>query len=133
MNKYICLGNLTADPQVKSVGDNKVCSFSVAVNSISKKEEVFFMDVECWNKVAENCSKYLNKGARVLVEGKLKQNSWTSKDGAKREKFICAADLVTFLNSSNSNGSSKSPAKNISTGKVEKSESTEEDLEDFDF
>jgi single-strand DNA-binding protein len=132
MNRYICLGNLTADPQVKDIGDNKVCSFSVAINSISKKEDVFFMDVECWNKVAENCAKYLNKGSRVLVEGKLKLNSWTSKDGTKREKFICSADLVTFLNSAG-NGSAPAKKKPAESEPVAVKDGESDELEGFDF
>ena len=119
------MGNLTASPQVKDVGENTVCTFSIAINSISKKEDVFFVDIECWNKVAQNCGKYLDKGSRVLVEGKLKLNSWTGKDGQKREKFICVADLVTFLNSS---GSQQPKAE----AKKEKAPA-EDELEDFEF
>tara|TARA_Y100001937_G_scaffold128734_1_gene207400 strand:+ start:352 stop:717 length:366 start_codon:yes stop_codon:yes gene_type:complete len=121
------MGNLTAAPQSKEVGENTVCTFSVAINSISKKDEVFFVDVECWNKVAQNCQKYLDKGSRALIEGKLKLNSWTSKEGQKREKFICVADLVTFVSSPNG---SKAPqaSKPSSQQKTE-----EQELEEFEF
>lgn len=119
------MGNLTAAPQSKSVGDNTVCTFSVAINSISKKEEVFFVDVECWNKVAENCQKYLDKGSRALVEGKLKLNTWTSKEGQKREKFICVADLVTFVSSPN--GAKQKPAQQQSEPEAN------QELEEFEF
>tara|TARA_Y100001938_G_C7823479_1_gene297765 strand:+ start:74 stop:463 length:390 start_codon:yes stop_codon:yes gene_type:complete len=129
MNKYICVGNLTSAPQLKEVGENSVCSFSVAINSISKKEDTFFMDIECWNKVAQNCQKYLDKGSKVLVEGKLKSNSWTSKEGAKREKFICVADLVTFLSTNSSpNGGGQQKAEASSAQKQEESE-----MEEFEF
>ena len=127
MNRYICMGNLTASPQSKEVGENTVCTFSVAINSISKKDEVFFVDVECWNKVAQNCQKYLDKGSRALIEGKLKLNSWTSKEGQKREKFICVADLVTFVSSPNG-------AKAPQASKPPIQQKTEEqELEDFEF
>ena len=126
MNRYICMGNLTAAPQSKSVGENTVCTFSVAINSISKKDEVFFVDVECWNKVAQNCQKYLDKGSRALVEGKLKLNTWTSKEGQKREKFICVADLVTFVSSPN--GAKAPKAASSPTQNKE-----EEELEEFEF
>jgi len=126
MNKYICVGNLTSAPQLKEVGENSVCSFSVAINSISKKEDTFFMDIECWNKVAQNCQKYLDKGSKVLVEGKLKSNSWTSKEGVKREKFICVADLVTFLSTTNNGGQQKAEAP-----RAQKQEESE--LEEFEF
>ena len=120
------MGNLTATPQSKDVGENTVCTFSIAINSISKKEDVFFVDVECWNKVAQNCQKYLDKGSRALVEGKLKLNSWTSKEGQKREKFICVADLVTFISSPNQKSAAPSPAQ-------EKKTEQEKELEDFEF
>ena len=119
------MGNLTATPQSKDVGENTVCTFSVAINSISKKEDVFFVDVECWNKVAQNCQKYLDKGSRALIEGKMKLNSWTSKEGQKREKFICVADLVTFISSPNQKSSGSAP-------KQQKQEQ-EQELEDFEF
>jgi len=119
------MGNLTATPQSKSVGENTVCTFSVAINSISKKDEVFFVDVECWNKVAENCQKYLDKGSRALVEGKLKLNTWTSKEGQKREKFICVADLVTFVSSPN--GTKQKPTQQQSEPEAN------QELEEFEF
>jgi single-strand DNA-binding protein len=121
------MGNLTAAPQSKEVGENTVCTFSVAINSISKKEEVFFVDVECWNKVAQNCQKYLDKGSKALIEGKLKLNSWTSKDGQKREKFICVADLVTFVSSSGAGKSSPQPSAATQVKQEDK------ELEDFEF
>ena len=127
MNRYICMGNLTATPQSKEVGENTVCTFSVAINSISKKEEVFFVDVECWNKVAQNCQKYLDKGSRALIEGKLKLNSWTSKEGQKREKFICVADLVTFVSSPNG---AKAPQ---ASQPASQQKSEEQELEEFEF
>jgi single-stranded DNA-binding protein len=72
----------------------------------------------------------------VLVEGKLKLNSWTSKDGTKRERFICSADLVTFLNSSaNSPVNGVAPAKkNPTTSQPAAAKAEESDeLEGFDF
>jgi single-strand DNA-binding protein len=124
------MGNLTATPQSKDVGENTVCTFSVAINSISKKEEVFFVDVECWNKVAQNCQKYLDKGSRALIEGKMKVNSWTSKEGQKREKFICVADLVTFISSPNQ----KSTATSADQGKQkEQQKEQDKELEEFEF
>ena len=120
------MGNLTATPQSKDVGENTVCTFSIAINSISKKEDVFFVDVECWNKVAQNCQKYLDKGSRALIEGKMKLNSWTSKEGQKREKFICVADLVTFISSPNQKSTAPSATQ-------EKQKEQDKELEEFEF
>jgi len=95
INKFIGIGNLTRDPELKEFGDYNKCSFPIAINS--SKDEVIFMDIECWNKVADNCSKYLSKGSCVYVEGKIKVNKWEDKNGNKRQKFYISADLVRFL------------------------------------
>lgn len=96
MNKYIALGNLVKDPVTKQTKSNKtVCSFTIAVNGSSDK--TLYMDIETWNNVAENCSRFLSKGRKVLIEGRLQMNSWTSKEGEKRNKITCTADFVNFI------------------------------------
>ena len=97
MNKFLGIGNLTADPQLKEVkGDRKVCTFSIAINSAVDKS-VIYLDIETWNKTAENCSRFLSKGRKVAVEGRLKLNSWKSKEGENRSKIFCSADMIEFL------------------------------------
>ena len=95
INKFIGIGNLTQDPDFKNLGNYNKCTFPIAINST--KEDVIFMDIECWNKVADNCNKYLSKGSCVYVEGKVKVNKWEDKNGNKRQKFYIGADLVRFL------------------------------------
>ena len=91
------MGNLTGDPELKEVkGDKIVCTFSIAINSNVDKS-VIFIDIETWNRTAENCQRFLSKGRKVLVEGRLKLNSWKSKEGENRSKMYCSADVVTFL------------------------------------
>ena len=100
MNKYIALGSLTRDPELKNVkNDNKVCSFSIAINN-KLNDTTFYVDVETWNKTAENCSRFLSKGRKVLIEGRLQLNTWQSKTGENRSKVYCVADMVTFLDKS---------------------------------
>jgi len=105
-NKYICVGNLTRDPETKPVNNSgdTVTNLAVAVNNPLSKDEVFFADVQAWGKVGENCSKYLTKGKRVLVEGRLKTNAWTSKEGDKRSKVYVVANSVQFLSPVNGDG-----------------------------
>ena len=105
-NKYICIGNLTRDPETKPVNNtgDTVTNLAVAVNNPLSKDEVFFADVQAWGKVGENCSKYLAKGKRVLVEGRLTTNAWTSKDGDKRSKVYVVANSVQFLSPVNGDG-----------------------------
>lgn len=117
MNKFIGMGNLTADPQFKEVkGDKKVCTFSIAINSNIDKS-VIYIDIETWNKTAENCNRFLSKGRKVLIEGRLKLNSWKSKEGENRSKIFCSADNVTFLSDNQQNQESKKE-----TPKVEEEE-----------
>jgi len=108
MNKYIALGNLTKDPELKSTKTGKnVCTFTLAVNNNQQGANVLFIDVETWGKVAENCGRFLSKGRKVIIEGRLQLNSWKSKDGESRQKIYCTADVVHFLSRGESNNESK--------------------------
>lgn len=95
INKFIGIGNLTKSPELKELGNYNKCTFPIAINST--KDDVLFMDVECWNKVADNCGKYLSKGSCVYVEGKIKVNKWKDKDGYPKQRFFVSADIVRFL------------------------------------
>lgn len=98
LNKFIGIGNLTQDPKLKEFGNNKsVCAFSVAINLNKDDKKPLFIDIQCWDKIAINCSKFLKKGRKVFVEGKLQVNSWKTKNGENRTKIFCKADVVTFL------------------------------------
>lgn len=95
INKFIGIGNLTKSPELKDLGNYNKCSFPIAINTT--KDEVLFLDVECWNKVADNCEKYLSKGSCVYIEGKIKVNKWKDKEGCPRQRFFVSADIVRFL------------------------------------
>jgi single-strand DNA-binding protein len=97
MNKYIALGNLTKDPIFKELkNESKVCDFSIAINN-KANNSVFYIDIETWNNVAENCKRFLSKGRKVLIEGRLASSNWKSKQGENRTRTYCIADRVTFL------------------------------------
>jgi single-strand DNA-binding protein len=103
LNKFIGLGNLTRDPDFKNTKSGKaVCNFSLAINN-KANDSVTFVDIETWSKTAENCSRFLSKGRKVVVEGRLQLNTWNSKSGEARSKLFCIADQVTFLDKSNDN------------------------------
>ncbi|MAF25918.1 single-stranded DNA-binding protein [bacterium] len=96
LNKYIAIGNLTSDPKLQAFpSGKKKCSFALAIN-IGK--ETTFIDVEAWDRVAENCNNMLSKGISVFIDGKLKYNSWKTNQGYTRNKIICCADFVKILN-----------------------------------
>lgn len=144
MNKYIAIGNLTQDPKCRDVGESKVCLFGVAINEFyykdnEKKKNTIFIDVEAWNRQAENCSKFLSKGKKVAIEGKLKSNSW-EKNGQKFSKIYCQADKVHFLGSEesssnkemqSSSASSSMPDKNLIKNQDAATEAAN-DIEDID-
>ena len=70
LNKYIAIGNLTSDPKLQEFeSGKKKCSFAIAINI---GNETTYIDIECWDKIAENCKKMLYKGCQVFVDGKLK-------------------------------------------------------------
>ena len=95
LNKYIAIGNLTGDPQIQEFqSGKKKCSFAIAVNL---GKETTFIDIETWDRVAENCEKMLSKGSQVFIDGKLKYNSWKTKQGYTRNKIICSADFVKSM------------------------------------
>ena len=138
MNKYIAIGNLTQDPECKDVGDTKVCKFGIAVNEYyysngEKKKNTLFIDIETWSKQAENCTKFLNKGKKVAIEGRLKSNSW-EKDGKKFSKLFCIADKVHFLGSEEGGGSQEPsrPSKKEVQKMEEKIENSSNDIDDID-
>lgn len=100
-NKFICIANLTKDPEALryTPSGTAVCSFNIAVNSgYGDKKEVLFIGVTVFGKSAEACSKYLTKGSQCLVEGRLQEQKW-EKDGDKKSRMVIIANDVKFLGS----------------------------------
>jgi single-strand DNA-binding protein len=95
-------GNLTADPELKKLNSGRsVTTFSIAINHYDKSEnqdDVSYIEVETWEKLAENCGEYLKKGRKVTVIGTLKQERWKSQDGSNKQKFKVIASSVRFDN-----------------------------------
>ncbi len=103
-NRVIMMGNLTRDPELKQLNSGQsVCRLGLASNRQFKNktgamvQEVCFVDVDVWGPQADSCRQYLSKGRAVLVEGRLKLDSWQEDDGTKRSKHSIVADRVTFL------------------------------------
>ena len=102
-NKVILMGNLTRDPEMRYTPQGTtVCNFGLAVNRRYKqaeemKEEVTFINIVVFGKMADTCGQYLNKGSSVLVEGRLQERRWETEDGQKRSKHEVVAQNVRFL------------------------------------
>ena len=94
-NKVILLGNLTRDPEVRyTPKGSAVCDLGIAVNRVytteggERREEVTFVDVVLWARLAEIAGEYLRKGRPVFIEGRLQMDSWDDKQtGQKRTKL----------------------------------------------
>ena len=105
VNVVVIGGNLTRDPELKwTQKGTAVAQAALALNrtwrdeSGQEREDVSFVDVECWGKTAENLAQYMRKGSPVLVEGRLKQDSWDDRaSGQRRSKLKVVAMKVTFL------------------------------------
>lgn len=101
-NRVILLGNLTRDPQLSYLSSQTpVCEFGLAVNRKwvkdgQKREEVCFIDCQCFGKSAETLNQYVHKGDPLLVEGRLKFDSW-EQDGQKRSKHRVVIESFQFL------------------------------------
>lgn len=107
VNRVILAGNLTRDPQVRFLANEKaVANFGLAINNRYKaadgtqKEDTVFVDIEAWGRTAELVGQYLTKGRACLVEGRLRLDTW-EKDGQKHSKHKVVAENVQFLDFGN--------------------------------
>lgn len=105
VNQVILLGRLTKDVDLRTTTSGKnIASFSLAVDRGS--EQVDFFEITAWEKLADLVAQYTHKGSKVLVQGRLAQESWDDKDtGKKRSKVVITASDVTFLDSKSEGGS----------------------------
>lgn len=111
MNKLTIIGNLTRDPELRTVRDGiSVCSFTVAVNrrnrsnNANAQPEADFFRVTAWRQLGENCAKFLAKGRKVCVMGPVSVNTYQANDGTTRATLEVTADDVEFLSSRNDDG-----------------------------
>lgn len=101
-NNVTVIGNITRDPELRFTPTGQaVANFGLAVNrrwqnrqTNEWEETTSFFDVTCWAQLGENVSESLQKGARVIVSGRLDQRSWETQDGDKRSKVEIVADEV---------------------------------------
>lgn len=103
INHVVVKGNLTHDVDYKEVGERKtpLCKLRLAVNTNQKtadgfKEEVCFITATCWNKQAQICRDSLRKGSGVVVEGRLKYETWKDKDGNEKNTLTIQASSIVF-------------------------------------
>ncbi len=103
VNKAILIGNLTRDPELKSLPSGvKVCTFSLATNEVytkdnKKVEKTEFHNIIAFGKTAENIAQYMHKGSQLYIEGKIQTRSWDDKtSGEKKYRTEILANIVQF-------------------------------------
>ena len=104
LNKVLFIGNLTRDPELKyTPGGKAVCEFGMAVNTKwSGGEDTYFCECQIWEKRAEVIAEYFHKGDPIFVEGRLKREEWTGKDGTKKSKTRVLVHNFEFIGSKGS-------------------------------
>lgn len=115
INQVILMGRLTRDPEQRSTSTGKtIASFSIAVDRGGQEDAADFFNVTAWEKLGELVMQYLAKGRRVLVQGRLRQDTWDDKEtGKKQSRIEVVATDVTFLDGPNGgDGGSSAPAAN---------------------
>ena len=103
-NKVILMGNLTRDPELRvTVNGFSICKMSLAVNRVyqtregERREEVAYVDVDAFGRQAETISKYMTKGRPILIEGRLKLDTWETQQGEKRSKLGVVLETFKFV------------------------------------
>ena len=148
LNKAILIGNLTRDPELKSLPSGiKVCSFSLATNRVwkdkngARQESADYHNVVVFGRQAETVAQYMKKGSSILVEGRMQTRSWDDKtSGEKKYRTEIIADRTQFGPRGGSTGGSSSAPSAVkyssnSSGEVDSIEYPEEDInpEDIPF
>lgn len=106
VNVVMLLGRLGADPEVKTVGGEPVCNFSLATSEKwtgrdgQPQERTEWHRIQVWGKTAEHCGRFLAKGRECHVQGKIQSRKYTDKDGVERTAYEIRADRVTFVGGS---------------------------------
>ncbi len=147
LNKAIIIGNLTRDPELRSLPSGvKVCSFSLATNRVWKdkngvrQESADYHNVVAFGRQAETVAQYMKKGSSILVEGRIQTRSWEDKtSGEKKYRTEIVADRTQFGpkgGSGTATGGGSAPSAKASTPEeVDTIEYPEEDInpEDIPF
>jgi len=101
MNTVTLSGRLTADPQSRSAGDMQICDLRLAVSRRKGREGedrgAVFVDITAFGGQATACGKFLSKGSRVGVQGRLELDEWQAQDGSPRRRHKIVAEQVEFL------------------------------------
>lgn len=134
INQVILMGRLTRDPEQRTTTSGKtIASFSIAVDRGGDSDQADFFNITAWEKLGELVVQYLAKGRRVLVQGRLRQDSWDDKEtGKKQSRIEVTATDVTFLDgpSDGAGSGSSAPRSSAASGSKKTDDVVIEDIDD---
>ncbi|MCB1174201.1 MAG: single-stranded DNA-binding protein [Leptospiraceae bacterium] len=110
LNQVMLIGRLTQDPQLRQISSgNSVCNFSIANNRSfttngTKRDEVSYFNCVAWGRLGEIINQYCQKGKQIAVTGRLRQDSYTDKDGRKVYKIEVVVENMQLLGRSGEEG-----------------------------
>lgn len=135
MNIVAITGRITKDLELKQAGQTQVTNFSMAVENPYKKDDASFFDIVAFGKTAELLNTYCGKGSKIGVDGTLKQDRFTDKEGNNRSVVRITANRIEFLDTkkSNSQGQNNSQMQGTTTQENPFSNNTDLDTEDLPF
>ena len=134
LNKIMLIGNLGKDPDFNVTPDGTpVAKFSLAVSRNSKNrsgervKETEWFNIVAWRQLAEICEKYLHRGSKVYIEGRLTQRKYTDKEGNQRTAVEVIANDMQMLDSKEASGGSSSYAGSASSAAPQSTSSDDYD------
>ncbi len=111
MNSIFLIGNLCRDPELRTTPNGiNLTTFTIAVNGRGKDADTTYFRITAWRQLAENCSRFLEKGKKVAVLGSISLNTYTKKDGTSGASLEVNADQVEFLSPKDAAEQPKPPA-----------------------
>ena len=137
LNKVFIIGNLTRDPELKSLpSGTQVASFGIATNRVWKdaqgqqQQDTQFHNIVVFGRQAETTAQYLKKGSSALIEGRIQNRSWDGQDGQKKYRAEIIAERVQFgpRSGSTGGGEASTPQAEQSKEKVETIEYPSDDI-----
>jgi len=139
-NKIILVGNLGRDPELRYTAQGTpVCSFSMATNERRKdrngemQDQTTWFRITLWNRLAETASQYLQKGKQVYIEGRLRVEEYTDRDGKLRTALEVSATEMHFIGSRHDEGAPVERAATASASAAAPAEPAELSDEDIPF
>lgn len=111
MNNLMIIGNLTRDPEMRTLNDGRtVCMLNVAVNRMKKDSGADYFRVSVWGNMGDACAKYLAKGRKVAVQGSVSAHAYKAQNGDAAASLEVFANNVEFLGGGEATANKPAPA-----------------------